>query len=87
MSSDDGEIDNYLDSDETWLTFTWPAREIGPLGMRLRVEAEVGHRDHRILFTIRNMDPDMPEDVATFMLTIDSLERLVRSAKIMEGMR
>ena len=79
--------DEYVECDETWVRFEWPSFQVRNTGpQKLRVNCEVSHGAFDVSFEIIELeDVGCPRTLCEFSLPIDSLERMVRVARIQSG--
>lgn len=76
--------DPFIECDETWVRFEWPAfRVLTAEKQRLRVNCEVYHGAFDVCFEVVEVDDGGNRQVMVeFSLSLDSLERMVKIARI-----
>lgn len=76
----------FFECDETFVTFRWPTWAVAGTGeSKITVSCELEHGNYEVSFLVEDHTDGDPKEVALFSLTIDSLERMVKIARVQEG--
>lgn len=80
--------DGLFECDETFVTFRWPQWAVRHCGdHQITVTGEIEHGAYDVTFTLVDRSEGTDRELATFTLTIDSLERMLKIARVQEDRR
>ena len=80
--------EKFFECDETHVVFKWPRWAVSGTGdTMVKIACEIEHGSYLVSFTVTDVTTGEDREMACFDLTIDSLERLVKIARAMEGIK